>query len=167
MKRNFLQSITTHSAPITTDRAMSFTDLKAKVIVALRTGVMLSEARAYIREHLPSMSKAQKIELDKAMVYSLSEGYNLTVYEAPKNATLSGLTIDRKESPRCYNQLQYMRDLLKGGNKSAKQRSEKKNQRNAPKAEAARIAKAHADAGYLMSLAQALMAEANKLVAKK
>lgn len=161
MKRNFLK--------LATGEKLTKKEFREMFMSAGRVNYDSRVMMRYLREHAPDLTEKEKVEIDRDFVWMLAERNGIEVYEASKNAILSGLVFDRKENQQAYNTLDYARQLLRGiGKGKAKTaKAEKKNHRNAPKAEAARIAKAHADAGYLMSLAQALMAEANKLVAAK
>jgi hypothetical protein len=163
MKRNFLK--------LAAGAQLSKKEFREMLLSAMRVNYDSRIMYRYLREHAPDLNESEKIALDRECVWMLAERNGIEVYEVPKNkGVLSCLVFDRKENHQAYNTLDYTRQLLRNigkGKKGKKAEGEKKNSRSTPKAEAARIAKAHADAGYLMSLAQALMAEANKLVAAK
>jgi hypothetical protein len=160
MKRNFLK--------LAADQQLTKKEFHALLLQATHANYESRISYRYLREHAPALTESEKVAYDRDVVWSLAERYSIEVYEAPSNKVLSGLVFDRKENQQAYNTLDYTRQLLRGIGKGAKKdKGEKKQSRSTPKAEAARIAKAHPDAGYLMSMAQALMAEANKLVAAK
>jgi hypothetical protein len=164
MKRNFLK--------LAAGEKLSKKEFREMLMSAMRANYDSRIMYRYLREHAPDLTEPEKVALDRDCVWMLAERNGIEVYEVPKNkGVLSCLVFDRKENHQAYNTLDYTRQLLRGigkGKKSTKaDKGEKKNSRSTPKAEAARIAKAHHDAGYLMSLAQALMAEANRIVAAK
>ena len=163
MKRNFLK--------LAAGAKLSKKEFREMLLSAMRVNYDSRVMYHYLREHAPDLNEAEKIALDRECVWMLAERNSIEVYEVPKNkGVLSCLVFDRKENHQAYNTLDYTRQLLRGigkGKKAKKSTAEKKQSRSTPKAEAARIAKAHHDAGYLMSLAQALMAEANRIIAAK
>lgn len=167
MKRNYAQSITTHSAPITTDRKMNMADLKSKLVACVSADIALREARAYVREHCPKLSAAQKVEIDRFVMTTIATQFGITLVKAQKNGVFSKLMFEggRNAHPRAYNALEYFRLTLRGlGTGKAKAKGEKKqHKRNAPKADAKAIAKSH-DAGYVAALIAALKVELASMV---
>lgn len=167
MKRNFIASVITSSAPVAAGVELSMPDLTEKLVAVVLADISLRDARAYVREHCPSLTDAQKVELDRVVVTTVAGHHGITLVQASKNAVFSGLTFDKKAYPRPYNAIEYFRLTLRGLGtaKIAANTGKKAASKSTPKDDAASIAKSRPDAGYLMSLAQALMVEANKLVA--
>jgi hypothetical protein len=164
MKRNFLK--------LAAGAKLSKHEFREMLLSAMRTNYDSRIMYRYLREHAPDLTMPEKIALDRDCVWMLAERNSIEVYEVPKNkGVLSCLVFDRKENHQAYNTLDYTRQLLrgigKGAKKAARDKGEKKQSRANYKAVGASIVKAHHDAGYLMSLGQYLIEQANRIAKGK
>lgn len=162
MKRNFLK--------LAAGEKLTKKEFREMFFSAGRTNYNSRIMFRYLREHAPDLTEPEKVKIDRDFVWMLGETNNIEVYEAQSNKVLSGLVFDRNENRQAYNTLDYARQLLRGigkGAKKSKKSGQSKQQRSTPKGDAERIAKAHHDAGYLMSLGTELIKLANKIATEQ
>jgi hypothetical protein len=172
MKRNYAKSLTTYAAPVEGNKKLNLSDLKAKLVACVTADIALREARAYVREHCPTLTAPQKVEIDRFVMSTIAASFGIKLVKAQKNGVFSKLMFEggRNAHPRAYNALEYFRLTLRGlgtGKKASKAKAEKKQSRASYKAMGASIVKAHHDAGYLMSLGQYLIEQANRIAKGK